>query len=386
MKSQNQTMQRDIRVVLQQPALPAYRLAVFRELAHRPGIDLRLAYSERAGLSNVEPEGFAGECVKMRLIGIGGRTMYWHGPQFSAATRRRADVVILSWDMHYLSLVPALVRARLSRVGTVLWGHGYSKNESELRKRVRNSVTGLASSIMFYNNMAADRFGRSDKVFVALNSLDQTPIQQQRSLWIGRNDWQRAFRKEHGLGDDPVVLFVSRLEPANRVDLLLKACALLSKTDQPIRVVVIGKGENLDELKQQARELGVKDRVVFTGPIYAQEHLAPWFLISDVFCYPANVGLSMLHAMGYGLPVVTSDRTDAQNPEIEALQAGENGLLYQDDNAEDLARVLKTVVNDDGLRQKLSAGALHTAMERFTVQRMVDGMEAAIRHAFDKTH
>ena len=114
---------------------------------------------------------------------------------------------------------------------------------------------------------------------------------------------------------------------------------------------------------------------------YNEEALAPWFLCADAFCYPANIGLSILHAFGYGLPVVTSDRVEAQNPEIEALRHEENGLLYADGDARALAGALKMLFDDRGLRQRLSRAARATVCDRYNIARMVDGMEAAVRCA-----
>jgi hypothetical protein len=47
-----------VRVVIQNWALPQYRIAVFRELARTTGIDLKVVYGRTAGLPNVDPDGF----------------------------------------------------------------------------------------------------------------------------------------------------------------------------------------------------------------------------------------------------------------------------------------------------------------------------------------
>lgn len=126
------------------------------------------------------------------------------------------------------------------------------------------------------------------------------------------------------------------------------------------------------------------DRVIFPGAIYDEQELAPWFLSATLFCYPQNIGLSILHAMGYGLPVVTSDRVDNQNPEITALDHGRNGLLYTHADLDALARALDTIVSDPGLRERMSRAAHETATTTFTIKNMADGMEAALRYAAGK--
>ena len=64
------------------------------------------------------------------------------------------------------------------------------------------------------------------------------------------------------------------------------------------------------------------DSIRWLGALYEQEVMAPWFLSAKVFVYPGYIGLSIMHAMGYGLPVITHDNMDNQSPEVAALRNG----------------------------------------------------------------
>lgn len=374
---------RPIRVVIQQPALPQYRVPVFRALAQRPGIDLCVVYGDAPGApSNAEPEGFVAKFAPIQSF-LGGRLL-WQGASWTHATRKRADVLVLTWNVRFLSLLPALLRAKLSGVKTILWGHGYSKRESRWRQRIRNRVALFADALLFYNHGAAERFIAgtgcdSLKVHVALNCLDQIPIQEARASWLADEGRLIAFRAEHRLGPGPVILFVSRLCADNRVDLLIEATEALTRDFHGVTVVLIGGGNDEGRLQEVARARGMEAHVRFLGPIYGEHLLAPWFLNADVFCYPANIGLSILHAFGYGLPVVTSDRFPSQNPEIEALRPGENGLTFHDVDARSLAAALRLILTNAELRARLSHAALHTAAEQFSLDRMVGAIERSVR-------
>ena len=98
-----------------------------------------------------------------------------------------------------------------------------------------------------------------------------------------------------------------------------------------------------------------------------------------MFCYPANIGLSIFHAFGFGLPVVTCDDLSGQNPEIEAIKPGLNGKLYSHENVPSLAAALRTVMTDRELAAKMSAEAIRTVEEEFTLPNMVAGMATAVR-------
>ncbi|MCC5829096.1 MAG: glycosyltransferase family 4 protein [Phycisphaeraceae bacterium] len=376
-----------IRVTIQQPGLAQYRRPVYAVLAKRQGIVPLVLYDHkrRGGPPLVEPEGFQAAPVTAQRVRTPLGPLLWHSAHFRAVNRKEADVAILSWSTRYLSLFPALIKARLAGVPVILWGHGFSKSERSIKRWLRNLPTRLAAATLFYNHTAAQRFidetGRRESTFVALNALDQAPIQEARRHWLDRPEELAAFRERENLTAGRTILFVSRLDAPNHLDWLLDATAILAADMPELRVVIIGNGEpEKGRLQSMVRERELERHVRFLGAIYREPELAPWFLCSDVFCYPANIGLSILHAFGYGLPVVTSDRTESQNPEIEALRPGENGMTYVDGDVRDLARTLRALLGDATLRKRLGEEALATALDRFTLENMVDGFERAIRY------
>ncbi len=342
-------------------------------------------YAQAPGIPNVAADGFdalASPISRGRLL---GRPVYWHGAQWRFTTRSRSDVLILSWDLHYASLVPSLLRARWAGVPTILWGHGYSKNEAAWRRRLRERAGRLGTALLFYNRATAGRYRDDgwdpDRLFVAPNSLDQMPIRAAITHWRDRPDRLQQFREQQGLDRGPVIMFVSRLDPANRLDLLVRATGELAAKHPQIQTVIVGEGDQeRSRLASLADSIGVSQSVRFLGPIYDEQDLAPWFLSADVFCYPANIGLSLLHAFGYGLPVVTSRNTEKHNPEIEALEDGVNGLLYEDGDASALTQTLGTLLASPDRARAMGQAGLRTVTQKYTVERMVDGMEAAIRY------
>ena len=373
-----------IRVFLQQPALPKYRVPVFRALAARDGIDLELIYDKTDDLTNVEPDGFKGSFIPSRRFSFAGRTVHWHSAMFDGASKKRADVLILSWNLNYLSLIPAILKARRNGVGTVLWGHGYTKVDRWYRRWPRERVTALADALLFYNHTHADAFKAAGtdpaKVFVAQNALDGTPIAAARDAWLAKPNELAAFQRDNDLAGREIVLFVSRLTEKARLDVLIDAVPHLLKQRPNALVALIGGGD-ITPWKRRADALGIANAVRFVGPIYDESKLAPWFLSSGVFCYPSGVGLSILHGFNYGLPIVTDDNYALHNPEIEAMRPGENGLLYRYEDAGDLAEKLAMLLGDVSVHRAMSAAALATARDRFNLQTMVDGFEAAIRYA-----
>lgn len=379
-----------IRVAIQEPSLAKYRVPVFRELANRPGIEVFLAYGNRAGLTNVPPDGFEGQMFPLRRAKLGPIPIYWHAPQITMARKSICDVLIYNWNSQYLSLVPGLLRAKVSGVATICWGHGYSKHERWAKLKLRSAIARLADATLFYNQTAASMYIEdlgfsNDRVFVAQNSLDQQSITAAKSYWMNNLATLERFQAQQGLTPGQVVLFVSRLHPDNRLELLVQATARLVDRFPNLRTVIVGKGDNeIERLRQLAATLQIESRIIFTGPIYDEQELGKWFLSATVFCYPVNIGLSLLHAFGYGLPVITSDDSRRQNPEIEAFADGTNGLFYRDGDIEHLSAQIGQVLGDAGLQTRLSEQAQQTIDQRFNIPAMVDGLESAIRFAFER--
>ncbi|MCC6523800.1 MAG: glycosyltransferase family 4 protein [Polyangiaceae bacterium] len=360
---------------------------MWRELAHRPGIALTVLYGKTPGdPPSVEASGFNARFIPECRLQIGGRAVYWHGPHWEYATAARTDVFVFGWNLNYLSLVPGLVRARANRVGTILWGHGYSTDEAPLRAAARRAVSELAHALVFYAEPAAAEYrargGAPERLFVAANALDQTEIQAARHAWLSEPGRLSAFREERGLGSGPVLLFVARLDAAKRADLLLRAAAELRADYSQLRVLIVGSGPEERRLRTLATSLCLGEAVQFLGAVYDEAALAPLFLCADLFCFPGSIGLSILHAFGYGLPVVTHADRQRHHPEIAALRDGENGLLFDPPgNVAALARTLREILGDAERRRVMGLAAHRTATETFTVPRMIDGAERAIRFA-----
>jgi glycosyltransferase involved in cell wall biosynthesis len=255
-----------------------------------------------------------------------------------------------------------MLKARTAGLPVVLWGHGYSKGADNRRRGSRRKIARYADALVFYDPTTRDAYAAdgwaAEKLFVAINSLDNSDIEVARQEWLSNPEELARFRQTHGLADGPVVLFVSRLQPANRVDLLVQATGQLARENPALKTVIIGNGDaEKARLRALAHSAGAADNVIFVDGIYDEQKLAPWFLSADVFCYPANIGLSLIHAFWYGLPVVTSDNLAIQNPEIVALESGVNGLTYEHGSVPALAAAIEKIVADGQLRTSMSNAA-----------------------------
>src|SRR5205085_9067419 len=112
---------------------------------------------------------------------------------------------------------------------------------------------------------------------------------------------------------------------------------------------------------------------------------APWFLSSSCFVYPGSIGLSLLHAFGYGLPVITHADRRRHGPEIAALVHEWNGLECDAASPAALADCMRRLCADADLRERLGRHAYETVVNRYSMDIMVDRFVSAIGIASSKS-
>lgn len=248
---------------------------------------------------------------------------------------------------------------------------------------LRLAVMRWADAVLFYTDEEVTYYKNivapSTKLFATNNTIDEQPIGEAVAYW----DEERlaSFQRENGLEREPTLLYCGRLKPASRLDIALQAIQKLSQNGVGATLAIVGDGPIRSRLESMARELGVAGKVRWLGAIYDERVLAPWFLSASALIHPGPIGLSLLHALNYGLPVTTHGNKASHGPEIAALEDGINGLLFREADAEDLASKIALILSDRYLRDRLSHAALDTVHRRYSMGHMVEGFMGAVGYA-----
>jgi glycosyltransferase involved in cell wall biosynthesis len=378
-----------IRVTFVQPSLAHYRVPFFKSLAQSSGLQhiVPTVWFAQSSRRNAEPDGFAGLLKPVRRI---SEKLLWFPAQLAAARRDVSDVAVYEWNVHYLSLVPALLRARRNGVKTILWGHGTGRTDGTLKSRPRDAIARLADALVFYSRPAADRFiqragarfALGKNVFVAPNALDLSPIRAERDHLLTQHSdhasLRRSLRVELDLGPGPILLFISRVDPPRRVDLILDAMPTLIKKFPNLKLAIVGDGSARPGLETQIERLNLGPHIAWPGAIYDEPSIARWMLASDVMVFPSYMGLSAIHAMAYGLPVIAGDDRRAHGPEAEAIVHEQTGLRFPHNDPIALSQAIDRLLTDETLKEKLSQTAREQAHKNFDIPAMADGMIRAI--------
>jgi len=178
-------------------------------------------------------------------------------------------------------------------------------------------------------------------------------------------------RQKLGIGAGTVAaLFVGRLVRLKNVPVLLRAVRKLDP-QSPFLLLLAGDGPLRPSLEEEARVLGLGERVRFLGNRPDTRALVQ---AADLLVLPSfQEGLSnaILEAMAAGRPVVAS----SVGGNGELVQEGTTGLLFPSDDEGALASCLLRLVQDGGLRNSLGAEGRRVAASRFGLAPMARTME-----------
>jgi len=177
------------------------------------------------------------------------------------------------------------------------------------------------------------------------------------SFFMPSDDKSRA-KKEIGLEDKIIILFVGRLHPVKDPLTLVRAVASLSKRN--VCLVIVGEGPLVDETRALGMRLGVE--VKFISRV-STASLIRIYQASDVFVLPSiseAAGLVLIEAMACGSPIVASAIEGI--PEI----VGDMGLLVRPRDHAAMSRQISAILDDDSLRQKLAQGGRARAILYFS--------------------
>ena len=121
------------------------------------------------------------------------------------------------------------------------------------------------------------------------------------------------------------------------------------KSGKKFNVVLVGGGPALEKLKHDASLR--KASVWFYGPCYEESKIASLLYNADVCVSPGNVGLTAIHAMSYGLPVITHNKFTLQMPEFEAIIPNITGAFFEKGNISDLSSIISQFLQNNTNRK-----------------------------------
>ena len=301
---------------------------------------------------------------------------YWRGVPDLARRLRHDRFDVLN---SHMSLAGAFARvaAVAARVPSVSVEQLPGDSE-RLHVRVVTDVTlNAAAAIVCISHEVRRRLYRGTNwyllrrppVHVIHNTVDVAAVR-------ARVGDRAGVRKTVGVDADAVVVSnVGRFHPQKNQLRLVRAFATIAEAEPRARLVLVGWGRLEDEIRQEARRLGLGDRVVLA----VERRDAPAIVAaSDVFVFPSlfeGLGVALLEAMAVGTPVVASSIA----PITEVVRDGREALLVDPRNEPMLASATLRILRDPALAASLTEAARDRVEQEFSLDRSADAYERVFR-------
>ena len=249
------------------------------------------------------------------------------------------------------------------------WGHlkGCTSG-NPIAARIRRPIMRKVQALIFYESGTRDEYLRKnfpmEKLFVANNTQYVDPET------VHLNEERTYF------------LYVGRIQDRKGLDIALKAFAQLKKktNDNKLEFVFVGGGVT-SSLMAIVQNENILESVRFVGPVHDQAKLGELFSHAMAYVSPGHVGLGVLHSFACGVPVITcSGRLHS----VEISNCKSDNSLVVPYTVNDVAGAMKKLYSDKELQIKMSQAAYHYYNKYCTIDKMVDGIDDALKYVVHK--
>lgn len=352
-----------MKIIFVQPNIPIYRVP-FYSLLNKKFNDQMEVWASVDIYGKTTNSGFNYKWSKQLggIIGIKDKIEYQKG--WNSIRFNKSDIIVISGGPRCISNIFLLLKAKLIGSKTVWWGHYKSTKTKKIGLFIRLQLMKLNNYVLFYTEKEKDSFlstylNPSFTPFFLNNSIDTKTIKQFRISY----DYNK--RKNN-------LLFIGRLVKKSNLDLLIESLKNLDS----MTLHVIGDGPSFKDFKDLSIKLAVEKKIVFYGSITSENKIADIANKSSMFVYPGAVGLSLIHAMTYGLPSIIN--TSIPNgPEGAYFENNSNGIALQKSDSTSLAEIINKINEKDQLTF-YSSNCIKLIDEKFSIELMVKNFQKMI--------
>ena len=283
---------------------------------------------------------------------------------------RRLSIDIVHSNANYDRTVAGIATA---------WSHTHHVASVHSSHSIQHNITHWMRNRFGTDHFIAD----ADSVSRVLAAKDGIPSERVSVIPIGveqsprdaEEEWRRRTRAAWGISPGTIVIGnVARLVPFKGHRYLVDALARIVKEARSVLCVVIGDGEMMTDLHEQARALGIGHDIRFLG---FQDNLHELYPAFDIYCHSSleleaeAFPLAILRALATGLPVVA---TRVGGIDL-MVQEGTSGHLVQPENAAALSGSLLSLIHNAGLRQSMGKASFDLFKKNFHAATMAERVE-----------
>ena len=191
------------------------------------------------------------------------------------------------------------------------------------------------------------------------------------------------FRRQYAMDNEKIILYVGRLVYEKGVQHLIAAMPKILENYHDSKLIIAGKGGMLDELREQAYNMGLSDKVYFTGYLNSKQ-VQKMYKCADVAVFPSTYepfGIVALEAMLAGVPTVVSDIGGLN----EIIEHRVDGMKSYAGNSNSIADSVLSLLYDPQLAANVSKKAKIKVKEEFNWNKIAQDTHYIYEQAICKT-
>ena len=196
---------------------------------------------------------------------------------------------------------------------------------------------------------------------IPLDRISVVPLGADTELFQFDTGAREEIRKKLDIADEEVVfIYTGKVIPIRQLPVLIEAAANTMPSYQTMRVLVVGGGspEYINELKRLVATAKLTDRFIWLDAV-PNDELYRMYSAADAAVLPYGGSIGIREAIACGLPIIIG-----KDSKITELVDGNNGFLFSEGNAVDLAKQMEKLL-DSGLRKEMGQNSRRLVEDRF---------------------
>ena len=313
---------------------PHYRAPIFKRMDSEIGCDFFIGDGLPKPIKEMGYEDLSGFKKKIKNVWLWGN-FFWQNGAIGLAFKPYKAYIITGTPFCISTWVLLLI-LKVLRKKSILWTHGWYGDETIIKIQLKKKFFNLASKIFLYGDYARDlmidKGFDAQKLICIYNSLDYDNQLALRNKLVKTKIYENYFGNKL-----PVLIYIGRIQKVKRLDLLLHALKISLSKGVKYNLIFVGDNPEECDLEKLVTEYRINDYVWFYGSCYDENKNSELIYNADLCVSPGNVGLTAMHSLVYGTPVITHNDFTQQMPEFEVIRIGVNGDLFVANNSNSLA-------------------------------------------------
>ena len=322
---------------------PHYRFPIFNAIAEKFTCAFYIGNHLKQPIKTFDYKALKGYVATLNNHFL--RNFYWQSKSLRLVFKKY-DMYFMDGEPYCLSSWIVLLLCRILGKQTVAWTHGWYGREGFVKRLTKRFYYSLYTKLMVYNDYSIKLMEKEgfapDKMYCIANSLDTDKDLKIRSELSPSNIYRNHFKN-----DCPTIIYCGRIQKWKKLDLVLRCISQFKSEGVIVNAVFLGKDVENVALDKMAENLGITDQIWLYGPCYNEQIIGEMFYNADVCLSPGNVGLTAIHSLTFGCPVLTHDDFKHQGPEFEAIRAGQTGDFFKKGDVADMKTKIAFWINKD---------------------------------------